>query len=159
MISVSIFVIPLTLILGLTLQIIPLPDWTQIYRPDWVALFLIYWSMALPKKVGVGYAFFTGLIVDVMQGTLLGQHSMALVIIIFINMNLYQRIRVMSLPGQAVYVMILLLINQIAVVWIEGMLQRSTPVMAFFGPPLTGMAIWPWIFILLRDIRRKANLA
>jgi len=76
--------------------------------------------MALPKRVGVGFAFFTGLIVDVMQGTLLGQHSLALVIIIFINMNLYQRIRVMSLPSQALYVMILLLINQIAVVWIEG---------------------------------------
>ncbi|MBT3204488.1 MAG: rod shape-determining protein MreD [Gammaproteobacteria bacterium] len=159
MITLNFFVIPLSLILGLTLQILPLPDWTQIYRPDWVALILVYWSMALPKKVGVWFAFFTGLIVDVMQGTLLGQHSLALVIIIFINMNLYQRIRVMSLPGQAMYVMILLLINQIAVVWIEGMLQRSTPVMAFFGPPLTGMFIWPWIFILLRDVRRKANLS
>lgn len=159
MISPNFFVIPITLLLGLTLQILPLPDWTQLYRPDWVALILIYWSMALPKKVGLLFAFFTGLIVDVMQGTLLGQHSLALIIIIFINLNLYQRIRVMSLPGQAVYVMILLLINQITVVWIEGMLQRSSPIMSFFAPPLTGMFIWPWIFILLRDIRRKAHLS
>ncbi len=159
MISLNFFVVPLTLIFGLTLQILPLPDWAQIYRPDWVALILIYWSMALPKKVGVGFAFATGLIVDVMQGTLLGQHSVALVFIIFINLNLYQRIRVMSLSGQAVYVMILLFINQIAEVWIEGMLQRNIPVMAYFGPPLTGMAIWPWIYIILRDIRRKANLS
>jgi len=120
MISLNILVIPLTLLFGLTLQILPLPDWTQIYRPDWVALILIYWSMAIPKKVGLLSAFFSGLLLDVMQGTLLGQHSMALVIIIFINLNLHQRIRVMSLPGQAVYVMILLLINQVAVVWIEG---------------------------------------
>lgn len=159
MISLGFFVIPLSLLLGLTLQILPLPDWSQIYRPDWVALVLIYWSMALPKRIGVGFAFVSGLLVDVMQGTLLGQHSLALVIIIFINLNLYQRIRVMSLPGQAIYVMVLLLINQIAVVWIEGMLQRSTPFMAFLGPPLTGMFIWPWIFILLRDIRRKAHLS
>lgn len=159
MISLNFFVIPLTLIFGLTLQILPLPDWAHMYRPDWVALILIYWSLALPKKVGVGFAFFTGLICDVMQGTLLGQHSLALVIIIFINLNLYQRIRVMSLTGQAIYVMALLLINQFAVVWIEGMLQRSIPGMAYFGPALTGMVIWPWIFILLRDIRRKANLS
>jgi len=159
MIGLNFLVIPFTLLIGLMLLILPLPDWAQTYRPDWVALILIYWSMALPKKIGLWFAFFTGLLVDVTQGTLLGQHSMALVMVIFINLNLYQRIRVLSLPRQALYVMVLLIINQIALVLIEGMLQRSTPVMAFFGPPLTGMLMWPWLFILLRDIRRKAHLA
>jgi len=159
MIGLNFLVIPFTLLIGLMLLILPLPDWAQTYRPDWVALILIYWSMALPKKIGLWVAFFTGLLVDVTQGTLLGQHSMALVMVIFINLNLYQRIRVLSLPRQALYVMVLLIINQIALVLIEGMLQRSTPVMAFFGPPLTGMLMWPWLFILLRDIRRKAHLA
>ena len=159
MISLKFLVIPLSLVIGLTLLILPLPEWARIYRPDWVALFLIYWSMALPKRVGLWTAFITGLFVDVSQGTLLGQHSMALLIIIFINLNLHQRIRVMSLAGQALYVFMLLLINQLVVVWIEGMLQRDPPVMAYFGPALTGMAIWPWVFILLRDIRRKAQLS
>ncbi len=159
MIGLNILMIPFTLLIGLLLLILPLPDWAQTYRPDWVALILIYWSMALPKKIGIWFAFLTGLLVDVTQGTLLGQHSMALVMIIFINLNLYQRIRVLSLPRQALYVMVLLIINQIALVLIEGMLQRSTPLMAFLGPPLTGMVMWPWLFILLRDIRRKAHLA
>lgn len=159
MISLKYLVIPLSLVIGLTLLILPLPEWARIYRPDWVALFLIYWSMALPKRVGLWTAFITGLFVDVSQGTLLGQHSMALLVIIFINLNLHQRIRVMSLAGQALYVFMLLLINQLVVVWIEGMLQRHPPVMAYFGPALTGMAIWPWVFILLRDIRRKAQLS
>ena len=159
MIQLNFFIIPLTLILGLTLQILPLPDWAQIYRPDWVALMLIYWSMALPKHVGLLYAFVAGLLVDVAEGMLLGQHSLALVIIIFINLNLHQRIRVMSLAGQAVYVLMLLLIDQMAVLWVEGMQHRNTPLLAFFGPPLIGMALWPWIFILLRDLRRKAHLS
>ncbi len=159
MIQFNFLVIPLSLVIGLTLLILPLPEWAKIYRPDWVALFLIYWSMALPKRVGLLFAFFTGLFVDVSQGTLLGQHSLALVVIVFINLNLHQRIRVMSLGGQAMYVFVLLLINQLILVWIEGMLQRNPPVMAFFGPALTGMAIWPWVFILLRDIRRKAHLS
>jgi rod shape-determining protein MreD len=159
MIQLNFLVIPLTLILALTLQILPLPDWAQIYRPDWMALMLIYWSMALPKRVGLWFAFFCGLLVDVAQGTLLGQHSLALIIIIFINLNLHQRIRVMSLIGQAGYVFLLLLIDQASVLWIEGMLHRNTPLMAYFGPALVGMAIWPWIFILLRDLRRKAQLS
>jgi rod shape-determining protein MreD len=159
MISYNLLVIPLTLVVGLVLQILPLPSEAQIYRPDWVALILLYWNMALPNRVGLWTAFLTGLLVDVAQGTLLGQHSLALLIIIFINLNFHLQVRVMNLGRQMFYVFSLLLINQFILVWIEGMLQREPSIMAYFGAPLTGMAIWPWIFILLRDIRRKAQIS
>ena len=71
MISLKYLVIPLSLLIGLTLLILPLPEWARIYRPDWVALFLIYWSTALPKRVGLWTAFITGLFVEVSQGTLI----------------------------------------------------------------------------------------
>ena len=151
-------VIYLSLVVGLVLMILPLPDWVQIYRPNWVALILIYWSMALPKRVGLWFAFFTGLILDTSQGTLLGQHTLALVIIIFFNLNFYQQVRVLALVQQAMYVFSLLLINQIVIAWIEGMMGRPTPILAFFGAPVVGMLIWPWVFVILRDIRRKAML-
>jgi rod shape-determining protein MreD len=158
MISFNILVIPLSLILGLVMLILPLPIEAQLYRPDWVALILIYWNMALPNRVGLWTAFLTGLFVDVAQGTLLGQHSLALVIIIFINMNFLLQVRVLSLGRQAFYVFTLLLIDQFTVVWIEGVLHREPEFMAYLGAPLTGMAIWPWIFIVLRDIRRKTQI-
>ena len=151
-------VIYISLLLALVLMILPLPDWVQVYRPNWVALALIYWSMALPKHVGLWFAFLTGIVVDVSQGTLFGQHTLALVVIIFINLNFYQRIRVLNLPQQAIYVFALLLINQVLVAWVEGIMGRPTPLMSFFGAPLVGMLIWPWIFIVLRDVRRKAML-
>ncbi|MDJ0880236.1 MAG: rod shape-determining protein MreD [Gammaproteobacteria bacterium] len=159
MIGLNFLVIPLSLVLGLVLMMIPLPEWTEIYRPDWIALVLIYWSMAMPQRVGLWVAFISGLFVDVTLGTLLGQHSLALTIIVFINLNFHLRIRVMPLVHQSLYVFLLLLINQLTVVWIEGMMQREPPVMAYFGAPLVGMAIWPWVFIALRDIRRKAQLS
>lgn len=158
MISFNVLVIPLTLILGLVLLILPLPIEAQLYRPDWVALILIYWNMALPNRVGLWTAFITGLFIDVAQGTLLGQHSLALVIIIFINMNFLLQVRVLSLGRQAFYVFTLLLINQFTVVWIEGVLHREPTIMAYLGAPLTGMALWPWVFIVLRDIRRKSQV-
>ena len=133
-------------------------DWVQMYRPNWVALVLIYWSMAMPKRVGLWVAFFTGLIVDTSQGTLLGQHTLALLIVVFINLNFYQRIRVLALAQQAFYVLFLLLINQVVIAWIEGIMGRPTPVLAFFGAPVVGMLIWPWVFVVLRDIRRKSML-
>jgi len=139
-------------------MILPLPDWVQVYRPNWVALILIYWSMAMPKRVGLWFAFFTGLVLDSAQGTLLGQHALALVIVVFFNLNFYQQVRVLALVQQAMYVFSLLLINQVVLAWVEGILGRSTPVLAFFAAPLIGMLIWPWIFVMLRDIRRKAML-
>jgi rod shape-determining protein MreD len=148
-------VIYLSLLVALVLMILPLPDWAQIYRPNWMALTLIYWSMALPKRVGLWTAFFGGIMLDTSLGTLLGQHTLALVIIIFINMNFYQRVRVLALAQQAIYVFVLLLISQIVIAWVEGVLGRSTPLLAVFGAPFVGMLIWPWVFVVLRDIRRK----
>ncbi len=152
-------VIYLSLLVALVLMILPFPDWVQIYRPNFVALVLIYWSMALPKRVGLWFAFFTGILLDTSQGTLFGQHTLALVIVVFINMNFYQRIRVLDLPQQAIYVFVLLLINQVVVAWIEGIMGRPTPLLAFFGAPFIGMLIWPWVFVVLRDMRRKAILS
>jgi len=152
-------VIYLSLLVALILMILPLPDGVQIYRPNWVALALIYWSMALPKRVGLWFAFFTGIILDTSQGTLLGQHTLALLVVIFLNLNFYQRIRVLVLAQQAVYVFLLLLINQVLVAWVEGILGRPTPLLAYFGAPFVGMLIWPWVFVVLRDIRRKAALS
>jgi len=151
-------VIFLSLLASLILMILPLPETAQFYRPHWVALILIYWSMALPHRIGLMFAFFSGIVVDASQGTLLGQHALALIIIISINLNFHQRIRVMSLVQQALYVFGLLIINQIIIVWVEGIMGRPTPILAFLGAPFVGMLIWPWVFVVLRDIRRKARI-
>jgi len=151
-------VIYASLVIALILMILPLPDWAQIYRPNWMALVLIYWSMALPMRVGLWFAFFSGIVLDTSLGTILGQHTLALVVVVFFNLNFYQRIRVLALAQQAIYVFALLLINQVVVAWVEGIMGRPTPLMAYFGAPLVGMVIWPWVFVILRDIRRKALL-
>ena len=159
MLNLRYLVIFLSLLVGLILMILPLPDPVQIYRPHWVALILIYWNMALPRRVGPWIAFFIGIVVDTSQGTLIGQHALALVIIIYINQNFHQRIRVMSLVQQAIYVFGLLVISQVIIVWVEGIMGRPPPLLAFFGAPFIGMLIWPWVFVILRDIRRKANIS
>ena len=71
-------VIYVSLMVALILMILPLPDWAQMYRPNWMALVLIYWSMALPQRVGLWFAFFCGIVLDTSLGTLLGQHTLAL---------------------------------------------------------------------------------
>ena len=146
----------LTFLVGLIFQILPLPEVVQFYRPNWVAIILIYWSMALPNSIRLISAFAAGLILDILLGSLLGQHSIAFVIVVYINLFFNLRIRVLSIWQQATYVFILLLISQFFIVWIEGMTGSNPPIEAYFLPALTGMLIWPWAYFILRDIRRGA---
>lgn len=152
------FVIFITFLVALILQILPLPDAVQFFRPNWVAIILIYWSMALPNNVRLVHAFVAGLIVDILLGTLLGQHSLAFVIIVYINLFFNLRIRVLALSRQAIYLFVLLCIAQFFIAWVEGITGTPPPLQAYFLPAFTGMLIWPWAYIILRDIRRGAMI-
>lgn len=150
--NIAIFI---SLLLALMLNMLPLPGWANHLRPDWVSLVLIYWAMALPLFAGIITAFVFGLLMDVSQSTLLGQHALALVIIIYLVQRLYLRIRVYTFVQQAIFVGILLVIKQLLVLWVSGMTNNAPDTSLYFLPSLTGAFIWPWLFILLRDIRRR----
>jgi rod shape-determining protein MreD len=64
----------------------------------------------------------------------------------------------MALVQQALYVFGLLMVGQIIIVWMEGIMGRPTPIIAFIAAPFIGMLIWPGVFVILRGIRRKAGL-
>lgn len=147
--------IVVSLLVALMLNMLPLPEWANYARPDWVTLVLIYWAMALPQIAGVLLAFIFGVLLDVNQSTLLGQNALALVIIIFLVQRLYLRIRVYTLIQQAMFVGVLLIIKQLIVLWVDGMIDNAPDTSLYFLPSLIGAVIWPWLFILLRDIRRR----
>ena len=64
----GIIIIGLTILIALILMLIPLPEWAHSLRPEWLVLVLIYWTMALPHRVGIGTAFCCGLLLDVLRG-------------------------------------------------------------------------------------------
>jgi penicillin-binding protein 2 len=83
-----------TIIVSIMLMVMPLPDWALAFRPDWVALILIYWAMMLPRTWSVGSAWIVGLVLDVAQGTILGQHALALCFIVFMTVRFHLLMRV-----------------------------------------------------------------
>jgi len=147
--------IVLSFIVAIMLTALPLPDWAVDWRPAWVALVLIYWCMAVPEHIGIGTAWFLGLILDVQFGTLLGQHSLGLVVIAFLTLNSYQRIRVYPLVQQAVLICFYLLLYKLIMLLITGYLGTGTREWTYWMPAITSMLLWPWMFIILRDLRRK----
>lgn len=151
-------VIP-TMIFSLMLVLLPLPEWAHAFRPDWVTLFMIYWAMAMPEFVGLLTAWIFGLLLDVAQGTILGQHALGLVLVIWVVQMTYLRIRVASLLQQALVIFALLMAKLLLTLWVSGLVgQAPENITLYLLPSITGALIWPWLFIVLRDIRRRYTL-
>lgn len=144
-----------TIIGAFMLAIMPLPDWAVEFRPDWVTLVLIYWAMAVPSRIGVTIAWFAGMFLDVSYGTLMGQHAVGMVLVIYVIHIQHQRLRVASLMQQAIVIFFLLLIKQLLTLWVDGMLGRAPDSWFYFMPTLTSTLLWPWTYLILRDLRRK----
>jgi rod shape-determining protein MreD len=136
------------------LTALPMPDWAAVWRPAWLALVIIYWCMALPSRIGVLVAWFSGILLDVLVGTLLGQHALALSVVAFITLQFYRQVRVLPLWQQGITIFGLVFVHQVLVLWINGIQGMPVPVSAYWASPLISMVLWPWVFIVLRDIRR-----
>ena len=148
----------ITIIGAFMLAIMPLPDWAIEFRPDWVTLVLIYWAMALPTNIGVTVAWFAGLLLDVSYGTLMGQQAAGMVLVIYVIHMQHQRLRVASLLQQAIVIFFLLLLKQLLALWVDGMVGRAPDSWLYFMPTITSTLIWPWVYLILRDLRRKFSV-
>jgi len=144
---------------ALALTVFPLPDSLAVARPEWVTLVLIYWCMALPNRIGVVSAWIIGLMLDVLRVGLLGQNALALCVIAYITLKLYQRLRVFPLWQQALSVFVLVALSQMLNLWVKGITGQSIDLMTYWLPSLSSMVAWPLVFITLRALRRKFRVS
>ena len=149
----------MTFVLGFVLSALPLPDTLVDWRPCWLAMFLIYWCMALPERVGISSAWFLGLLFDVQQSFILGQHALGFTLLAYIIIKNHKRMRVYPLLQQAVMVFIYLSIYKALLLLIMFLSGKIAYTNHYWLPTFTSMLIWPWLFIVMRDFRRRNNVA
>lgn len=147
-------IIFVTIIASFILSVMPLPSWLAHFRPEWVALCIVYWCLALPQRVGVGTAWVTGIFLDVLRGALLGQHALGLAIVAYLALILHQRIRVYPVWQQSTSILVLITIYQLLVLWINGVAGLSSATWTSWLPALTSMLVWPLVYVVLRALRR-----
>ncbi len=152
------WVIILTFIGALILSALPMVESLQWWRPEWGILVLFYWIVVLPQRVGMGVGWLLGILLDVLEGGLLGLNALALTIAAYFVLLFYQRLRMYNWFQQSLFVFILVAMNQVLSLWIKGILGVSVQSLMFLMPALVSAMIWPWIFILLRGVRRKFNV-
>ena len=146
-----------SIVIALILSIVPLPDAIAPFRPDWVAMVLLYWSLIEPRRYGLLTAFWLGMVVDTLSGTLLGQHSLALLVIVYLSQRFYFRIRAFPASQVATVVIGLLAIYQFLLFWIDGAAGRDVPLLDRIGPVLTGGALWLLVLVGVERGRRAAE--
>lgn len=152
------YFILLSILIALVLQIMPVPIQVDKYRPDWVLIVLSYWAMALPHRVNVGVAFISGLALDILMGTTLGVHSFSISLSVYVLAANYQRLRNYSVWQQAGIIGLLSAQFHMISFWLMYMIDDVEFRVAYMWPVVTSMALWPWVFWLLRKARRQLRI-
>lgn len=147
----------LTITAAILLSLLPLPEMLLPFKPYWVAMVVIYWSLETQDMVSLGLAFIIGLVVDVLSGSLMGLHGLSLVVMVFLVQRFRSRLRFFPPWQQALSVLALLVNDRIILIWITALLGEPMPTWKYWLPPLVAMVLWPWLFLLLDRIRARAR--
>ncbi|WP_338846915.1 rod shape-determining protein MreD [Massilia sp. W12] len=124
--------------------------------PDFVALVLVFWSIHQPRKVGIGIAFFMGLLMDVHNATLLGENALAYTLLSYVAIMLHRRVLWFQLPTQALHILLLLLLAQLAHALVHLIHSGRFPGWDYFLGSLVAALLWPLASALLLAPQRRA---
>lgn len=147
----------LTIITALLLSLLPMPELLAPLKPYWVALVMIYWALETRAMISLGFAFLVGLLLDVLSGSLMGMHALSLVVMVFLVQRFRFRLRFFPPWQQAFSVLGLLVNDRIILIWITALLGEPAPTWKYWLPPLIGVAIWPWLFLVLDSLRARVR--
>ena len=153
------WIILLTLLLAFVLTALPMGQTLNWWRPEWALVVLMYWAIALPERIGVFTALAVGLVIDVLEGAVLGQNMLAFAIAVTLAKLMYQRLRMFSLLQQAAVVFVLTGIYELIRQWLLGLQGHPLSGYAFLYPAATSALFWPLIMPLLRAVRRGYSVS
>jgi rod shape-determining protein MreD len=145
--------------IALLLSVAPMPSFMGTARPLWLALFVTYWALALPHRVGMTSAWLLGLAGDVLAGSLLGLHALTLTVITFLVLSLHQRLRMFPLWQQSLVLLVIFGLAQLIDLWLNALSGIRPPasmsIISFILPALISALLWPWVFGILRATRLR----
>lgn len=143
-----------SLLVALLINMLPLGRLP--WRPDLLALVLVFWSVHQPARVGIGAAFALGLCMDVQQSALLGQHALAYAALAFLATMLHRRLLWYPVLSQALQVLPLFALAHLLQLGIRMLGGGIFPGWGVVFPPVIEAALWPLATALLLAPQRRA---
>jgi rod shape-determining protein MreD len=145
----------LILLLAVAAQLMPLPGYLELFRPPWATMVVIYWVLMWPGRFGIISAWIVGLILDVAQGTLLGQHALTECLVAYVVMRFHLQMRVFPLWQLTLTVLALLFAGAFVNLWIDGIAGRAALGPARWGPVIAGALLWPVLMTVMDRLRER----
>ncbi len=137
------------------LMSVPLPDVLTPLRPAWVTLAVIYWTMMWPRRFGLISAWLIGLMLDILQGDILGQHAMALTIVAYFTLRFHLQIRIFPLWQLTATVFALLALEAFVLFWIDGIAGNPSGGVARWTQVIAGGVVWPPVMAVMDRLRER----
>ncbi len=145
-----------SLLLAMALNILPWGRWPGV--PDFLAVAVVFWNVHQPRRVGVGAAFVFGLIMDVHQGALLGQHALSYTLLSFFAITVHRRLLWFTVGSQAVQIVPLFVAAHAVSLLVRMAAGASFPGWSLMLAPVLEALLWPVAnFMLLAPQRRPPD--
>jgi len=147
-----------TLAAAFVLNLLPLSGLWLALRPDFFALTLLYWCIHQPRWVGIGVAWLCGLVTDVAEANLFGQHALAYALLGFSAEYFHRRVLRFPLWQQALHVLAILLATQLVVLVLRLMSGASVPSFIFLLSAVSSALLWPLLSMFLQWPQRVRSV-
>ena len=149
------FIVITSIFFGLILNIIEIFLFNQFAKPPIVLMILIYWTLAYPNVVSLGYAFIVGIIMDIVQFMPLGHSALSFSLTIFLTIQFHPQIRLHSYINKMISILFLLVPYFIISTWLINFYGMSLNLNNIVFSLIASIILWPIIFVCLRFLRIK----
>jgi len=141
-----------SLLVALLLSILRQRPW----MPDLLALTLVFWTVHQPLRIAIGAAFCFGLVMDVQQAGLLGQHALSYTALSFLAIMIHRRVLWFPVPSQALQILPLLLAAHVLDLLVRLASGGGFPVWSYWVAPFLQALLWPVASVVLLMPQRRA---
>lgn len=139
-------------------MVLPVPAWLQALRPFVLALVVVFWTLETPKHMSLYRVMFIGLMLDLAGFTLLGESALRLLLIVGFVLQFRSQLRFHQAWQQSFLLMILLYVDML-LLWILRIVQNlPLPPLESWLSPFLAFLLWPWMHMLLENIRLQSRL-
>lgn len=149
--------VSLSIFVAAVFTVIPVPQVIFLYWPDWVALVLFYWALTVPDKVGPFVGWAVGTLMEVLFVQTFGVLGLGFATLVFTVNRINLQLKVLSVWQQMLVVGLFIGIFKLITGWLYGMISGFTISSEYFYSLIGCMVSWPFLFILLQELRRMAR--
>lgn len=139
---------------ALVLMSIQLPAWLFYFWPDWIALVIVYWALTASDRIGPFVGFVIGTILEVLFVRKFGVLGLGLATLAFIVNSAHQQLRVLSMWQQMILVALFVGVFKLLTGWLYGLVTDFTITREYWYSLIGCIVVWPFVFILLQELRR-----